>query len=84
MHLFTKDPQYLRDAQRVAAGIKLFRIDTPAGIMFPGESLLRASLDYGTGSAGIGLYLHRLEKPGPRLFFDFLPGTLPPSAGNLN
>jgi serine/threonine protein kinase len=72
MYIFTHDHEYLQHTERLAEGVKLFRIETPSGIMFPGESLMRASLDFGTGSAGIGLFLHRLAHPGPRLFFDLL------------
>jgi len=72
MHLFTGDPLYYAQARRVASGIQLFQIPTPNGIMFPGEGLLRASLDFGTGAAGVGMFLQRLTHPGPRHFWDFL------------
>lgn len=46
------------------------------GIAFPGEQLLRISTDFGTGAAGIGLYLHRLAHAGsvgnPNFFVDAL------------
>jgi hypothetical protein len=32
---------------------------------------MRVSTDFGTGSAGIGMFLLRLLEPKPRLFFDF-------------
>lgn len=46
-------------AQRVAAGILLFRIQREQGTAFPGDELLRLSCDFGTGSAGIVAFLHR-------------------------
>lgn len=33
---------------------------TPAGVAFPGSGLVRYSCDVATGSAGVGLFLHRL------------------------
>jgi serine/threonine protein kinase len=80
MYSFTQNRRYLADARRLAAGIKLFQITTPSGIMFPAENLVRASLDYGTGSAGVGMYLRRLAHGGPRLFFDFLLSSRQPES----
>jgi hypothetical protein len=37
----------------------MFRVER-RGIAFPGDSLSRLSCDYGTGSAGIALFLNRL------------------------
>ena len=45
--------------RRLLAGCLLFAIDRDAGIAFPGESLSRISCDFGTGSAGIALVMHR-------------------------
>ncbi|MGW6425159.1 class III lanthionine synthetase LanKC [Nocardia sp. NPDC055053] len=50
----------LRLAHTVAEGVLLFRIDRDEGAAFPGEQALRESADYGTGAAGVGLFLHRL------------------------
>jgi hypothetical protein len=50
---------------KIASGISLFRVDRPTGTAFPGEELIRLSCDYGTGSAGIALFLHRLLNGGP-------------------
>ena len=63
-HDFTGDQRYLREAHRVANGVLLYTIDRPSGIAFPGEQLLRISTDFGTGSAGIALFLHRLARSG--------------------
>jgi hypothetical protein len=49
----------------------LFAIEKPSGIVFPGEELIRVSTDFGTGSAGTGLFLHRLLTGGGMPYFDF-------------
>ena len=72
----TRNPKYLRQALDVADGISLFALQRSNGIVFPGEQLLRISTDFGTGAAGIGLYLHRLAHAGsvgnPNFFVDAL------------
>ena len=70
MFHFTGEQKYLDDAFRVAEGVLLFQIRRPEGVAFPGEELLRISTDYGTGSAGIGMFLMRLLEPNGRLFFE--------------
>lgn len=68
--------EYLRQTLDVADGISLFALQRSNGIAFPGEQLLRISTDFGTGAAGIGLYLHRLAHAGsvgnPNFFVDAL------------
>jgi hypothetical protein len=59
---------FIEKARRVASGILLFRVLRPSGIAFPGEELMRLSCDYGTGSAGILLFLHRLLRGGEAPF----------------
>jgi serine/threonine protein kinase len=71
MYCFTGQEKYLNDAFKVADGVLLFQIRRPEGIAFPGEQLLRICTDYGTGSAGIGMFLHRLLEPAGRLFYEF-------------
>lgn len=63
-------------ARKALAGALLFRIDTQDGIAFPGESLNRISCDFGTGSAGIALVMHRyLTRCGAAFMPDaMLPG----------
>jgi hypothetical protein len=56
---FTGDDKYLQSAHRVAQGVMAFSVNRE-GIAFPGDSLSRLSCDYGTGSAGIALFLNRL------------------------
>src|SRR5262249_44753820 len=71
MFHFTGEQRYLDDAFRIADGALLFQIQRPEGVAFPGEELLRICTDYGTGSAGVGIFLMRLLQPSGRLFFDF-------------
>jgi hypothetical protein len=47
-------------ARRVATGVTLFQLERPEGIAFPGYDLFRITCDYGSGSAGIALFLNRL------------------------
>ena len=70
MYCFTGLDKYLNDAFRIADGIRLYHIRRPEGIAFPGEQLVRICTDYGTGSAGVGMFLHRLLEPAGRLFYD--------------
>ena len=58
---FTGDPKYISSARYVTRGLLRFQIQKPDGIAFPGEQLLRISNDFGSGSAGIACFLHRLQ-----------------------
>ncbi len=51
-------------------GVSLFQIKRNKGITFPSEGLFRISCDYGTGCAGVMVFLHRSLHKGKRLFFD--------------
>ncbi len=68
MYYFTKNNEFLRQAEEVAEGVLLFSIKRPEGIAFLGDELMRISNDYGTGSAGIGMFLHRLLTLEPKVF----------------
>ena len=70
MYLVTGDKRFLAQASDIADSLLRFRIERPEGIAFPGRLLLRVSNDFGTGGAGVGLFLERLSKPGPRLLHD--------------
>lgn len=70
MYIFTKNEKYIQDAFRVAEGVLLFKVEKEEGIVFPGDELVRLSTDYGTGSAGIGMFFSRLLDPKHRLFHD--------------
>lgn len=72
MHAFTGRESYLKDAQQLT-NLMLFSVEQPTGLVFPGEELIRLSCDYGTGSAGIGCFINRLQRTGGRLFYDFDP-----------
>ena len=70
MHELTGEPAYLARAHDQAETVLWFRVAMPEGKAFPGRLLFKVSNDLGTGAAGIGLHLHRLLHPGPRLFVD--------------
>jgi serine/threonine protein kinase len=57
---FTGEEHYLQRAHQTAQGVLRFKLRRPQGVAFPGEQLLRISTDFGTGGAGIALFLHRL------------------------
>jgi hypothetical protein len=62
-------------ARKALSGILLFRVERAAGTAFPGESRTRISCDFGTGGAGIALFLHRLlTGGGPAFMLDELLG----------
>lgn len=66
----TGDENYLNNAFHTASGIVPSRINRPGGFAFAGYDHLRISCDIGMGSAGIGIFLHRLLNPSaPRLLF---------------
>lgn len=76
MHRFTGDDQYLNNCYYLAEALLDHRIPRSRGVGFPGEDLFRICCDYSSGSAGIGVFLHRLLHPGtPRLMMldDLLP-----------
>lgn len=59
LYEFINESRFLQGAQKAARGIMLFRVERN-GIAFPGDQLARLSCDYGTGSAGVALFLSRL------------------------
>jgi serine/threonine protein kinase len=70
----TGERKYKNSAYKVAQGLMKFSVNH-GGTAFPGESLNRLSCDYGTGSAGIALFLNRLVgKQGPDFLLDDLLG----------
>lgn len=72
MYRFTGNEHYWNEAAKIAGGVLLYAVEDAHGTAFPGEDLMRLSTDYGTGSAGIGLFLKRLIHPSKRLFHDIL------------
>jgi len=82
MYRFLGDENYLHNAYHVATGILPNRIVRPAGFAFAGVDQLRISCDVGMGSAGIGLFLHRLLNPRlPRFLFPDEMLTAQPAGG---
>ncbi len=82
----TGERRWLHEAWRTAEGVLLFTVRRPEGLVFPGEQALRESTDFATGSAGVGLFLNRLDRarPGGRTNFNFvLDDLLPPGAVTL-
>ncbi|MEM7036652.1 MAG: class III lanthionine synthetase LanKC [Bacteroidota bacterium] len=77
MYQVTGERKYLKEAEAFAHKILLHQVRVHQGIAFPGEGLLRLTNDYGTGSAGIGCFLQRLNQKGKGspLFLD-LESTL--------
>lgn len=71
MHRFTGADEHLNEARRFVDRIMLFALERPAGIAFPGEGLMRTSTDYGTGSSGIGAFIHRIFTGSGIPYFDF-------------
>lgn len=62
-----------RSLERLFSGVMLYALDEEGGMAFPGESLGRISCDFGTGSAGTALVLHRyLTRCGATLMLDGL------------
>lgn len=59
MRDLTGEQRFLESANKVTEGIMHFRVKRN-GTAFPGELLSRLCCDYGTGSAGIALFLNRL------------------------
>ncbi|MFJ3788551.1 class III lanthionine synthetase LanKC [Kitasatospora sp. NPDC090091] len=55
-------PELREPAERSARAILSLAGRRPEGLAFPGESLLRYSTDFATGSAGIALVLDRLHR----------------------
>lgn len=64
------ESRFLRAAEKAVRGIMLFRVNHN-GVAFPGDQLARLSCDYGTGSAGVALFLNRMvHRGGPHFMLD--------------
>ncbi len=68
--VYTKNESFLNKAFDIAETLLWFKIEKPSGIAYPGRWLTKISTDYGTGSAGIGLFFHRILNHDKRLFID--------------
>ncbi|WP_225413696.1 class III lanthionine synthetase LanKC [Stigmatella hybrida] len=77
MYLFLGDERYLNNAFHLAEAILPHRMTRKNGFAFASQDLFRISCDFGAGSAGVGLFLHRLLNPSlPRLLT--VDGLIPP------
>lgn len=63
MYQFTGDARYLNSCFYLAEAILPHRMPKNGGFAFLGGDMLRIGCDFGMGSAGIGLFLHRLLHP---------------------
>jgi lantibiotic modifying enzyme len=70
MYQVVREQDYFDAAVFKARQILLYKIEQREGIAFPGRFLVRISHDYGTGGAGIGMFLQRLLIGSPRKFHD--------------
>lgn len=68
LHAATGDPRWRLHAVRMAEAILPAQVQTRLGTAFPGGSLHRVTSDFGMGTAGIALFLHRLAHGGHRAF----------------
>ena len=78
MYQLLGEEHYLNDAFHHAEGLLPYRVVEGSGTAFPGTNMFRICSDFGEGTAGIGLFLHRLLNPGtPRLLMldHLLTGT---------
>lgn len=57
---FLGDRAYKEMAYDVAEGIYLYKIDSPDGVLFPGNLINKLSTDLGSGTSGIVLFFNRL------------------------
>lgn len=63
MYQFTGDEDYLDNAYYHATALLDFAVPDGGGIGFPGDRLFRICSDFGMGTAGAGIFLHRLLNP---------------------
>jgi hypothetical protein len=57
-----------RGARKALEGVLMFRVEREAGTTFCGDSRMRVSCDYGSGSAGIAAFIHRLQTSAAPMF----------------
>lgn len=66
MHRFTGNENYRNAAFHLAEALIPHRIERGPGIAFAGSEHYRICCDFGRGSSGIGIFLHRLLRGGER------------------
>lgn len=77
MHAVSGEPLPRVHAERTAEILLANRVRTRLGVAFPGGALNRVASDFGMGTSGIALYLHRLaHRRSDRVFYPdhLLPG----------
>lgn len=76
LHALTGDPRYREHALRIAEVLLPCQVSTRYGVGFPGMGWGRVTTDFGYGTSGIALFLHRLVHGGGRAFYPdhLLPG----------
>jgi hypothetical protein len=67
----TSNTFWMDRALDIAGSLVCYAVHRPNGIAFAGDFGARLCCDFATGSAGVGLFLSRLRKPSPRLFYDY-------------
>ncbi|WP_437683493.1 lanthionine synthetase C family protein [Sorangium sp. So ce131] len=70
LHRRTGEEGYLEEARRLVDRVMRFALKRPPGLAFPGEDLVHVSADYGAGSAGTGMFIHRVIAGGGLPYFD--------------
>ncbi|AUX43491.1 uncharacterized protein SOCE26_049400 [Sorangium cellulosum] len=70
LHRRTGEEGYMEEARGLADRVMRFALKRPPGLAFPGEDLARVSADYGAGSAGTGMFIHRVIAGGGLPYFD--------------
>lgn len=66
----TGDVEHLERAYEIGDSVLRYGVGRPTGRAYPGQYLVRLSNDFGTGAAGVGLFLHRLVHRGRRPLHD--------------
>jgi len=82
LHAVTGEGRYLAHAARIAEVLLHNQVRTRFGVAFPGEGLSRVTSDFGMGTSGVALFLHRMLHGGNRAFFPdhLLPGWPAPAS----
>jgi serine/threonine protein kinase len=69
VYQFLGDNEYLHMACNVVAGLSLFAVKRDQGITFPDTNRMKVCCDFYDGSAGVALFLDRLNKRTPNMNF---------------
>jgi serine/threonine protein kinase len=69
VYQFLGDDEYLEMAYNVASGLRMFEVVREDGVAFPDSNRMKVCSDFYDGSAGIALFLNRLNKQTPNMNF---------------